>query len=134
MKSVLKVAGWGAGLLLLFALIGNHTANKSTNSFVTEPSSSSSSAVESAADNAPVAAPQTAPAPQPASPTPSPTPELSNNSTYTNADGTTVHSPAYASDNSIPAGATARCSDGTYSFSQHRSGTCSHHGGVAKWL
>src|SRR5438067_967724 len=26
---------------------------------------------------------------------------------------------------SIPAGATAKCTDGTYSFSQHRSGTCS---------
>jgi hypothetical protein len=24
--------------------------------------------------------------------------------------------------------------DGTYSFSQSRRGTCSHHGGVAKWL
>jgi hypothetical protein len=33
-----------------------------------------------------------------------------------------------------PPGATARCRDGTYSFSQHRSGTCSHHGGVAAWL
>ncbi|HKB94327.1 MAG TPA: DUF3761 domain-containing protein [Gaiellaceae bacterium] len=33
-----------------------------------------------------------------------------------------------------PPGATARCTDGTYSFSQHRSGTCSHHGGVAQWL
>ena len=33
-----------------------------------------------------------------------------------------------------PPGATAKCRDGTYSFSQHRSGTCSHHGGVARWL
>lgn len=33
-----------------------------------------------------------------------------------------------------PAGATAQCNDGTYSFSQHRSGTCSHHGGVKRWL
>jgi hypothetical protein len=33
-----------------------------------------------------------------------------------------------------PPGATARCRDGTYSFSRHRSGTCSHHGGVARWL
>ena len=33
-----------------------------------------------------------------------------------------------------PAGATARCRDGTYSFSEHRSGTCSSHGGVAEWL
>jgi Protein of unknown function (DUF3761) len=30
-----------------------------------------------------------------------------------------------------PPGATAQCRDGTYSYSQHRSGTCSHHGGVA---
>jgi hypothetical protein len=35
---------------------------------------------------------------------------------------------------SPPAGATARCGDGTYSFSQHHSGTCSYHGGVAAWL
>jgi Protein of unknown function (DUF3761) len=33
-----------------------------------------------------------------------------------------------------PPGATALCRDGTYSFSQHHSGTCSYHGGVAKWL
>ena len=33
-----------------------------------------------------------------------------------------------------PAGATAQCKDGTYSFSASRSGTCSSHGGVAKWL
>lgn len=36
--------------------------------------------------------------------------------------------------NGAPSGATARCNDGTYSYSQHRSGTCSHHGGVAQWL
>jgi hypothetical protein len=30
--------------------------------------------------------------------------------------------------------ATARCQDGTLSYSAHRSGTCSHHGGVAVWL
>jgi hypothetical protein len=33
-----------------------------------------------------------------------------------------------------PPGASARCRDGTYSYSSHRSGTCSHHGGVAVWL
>jgi hypothetical protein len=33
-----------------------------------------------------------------------------------------------------PAGATAQCRDGTYSYSQTHSGTCSHHGGVAAWL
>jgi len=34
---------------------------------------------------------------------------------------------------SHPAGATAKCRDGSYSYSAHRSGTCSHHGGVAVW-
>ena len=42
--------------------------------------------------------------------------------------------PAAASGGAAPPGSTARCRDGTYSFSQHRSGTCSHHGGVAVWL
>jgi|SRR3989344_5569454 len=57
---------------------------------------------------------------------------LSNDNYYTNSKGNTVHSPAYS--NSVPAGASAQCRDGTYSFSQSRRGTCSHHGGVAKWL
>jgi len=35
---------------------------------------------------------------------------------------------------STSGGATARCEDGTLSYSQHRSGTCSHHGGVAMWI
>jgi hypothetical protein len=30
--------------------------------------------------------------------------------------------------------ASARCVDGTLSYSQHHSGTCSHHHGVAAWL
>lgn len=32
-----------------------------------------------------------------------------------------------------PPCATARCCDGTWSCSQHGSGTCSHHGGVCQW-
>ena len=57
---------------------------------------------------------------------------LSNSNYYTNVDGNEVHSPAY-SNSGRPSGASARCGDGTYSFSQHRSGTCSHHGGVSSW-
>jgi len=60
--------------------------------------------------------------------------QLDNNNHYPNVDGNVVHSPANTTDGSVPAGATARCGDGTYSFSQHHSGTCSHHGGVAQWL
>jgi hypothetical protein len=59
---------------------------------------------------------------------------LSNNSTYTNVNGNTIHSPAASTDGSVPSGATAQCADGTYSFSQHHSGTCSRHGGVSQWL
>ncbi|MCL5432539.1 MAG: DUF3761 domain-containing protein [Patescibacteria group bacterium] len=64
----------------------------------------------------------------------SPQSGLSNDDYYINVDGNKVHSPAFSTDNSAPAGATAICGDGTYSFSQHRRGTCSHHGGVAQWL
>jgi hypothetical protein len=59
---------------------------------------------------------------------------LSNDNSYVNTYGNTVHSPAYSTDNNVPAGASAQCGDGTYSFSQSRRGTCSHHGGVAEWL
>lgn len=44
--------------------------------------------------------------------------------------GTTA--PEYAP--TAPPGATALCNDGKYSFSHHRSGTCSDNGGVAQWL
>ena len=48
---------------------------------------------------------------------------------YKNVSGHCVHSPS-----SSPIGATARCRDGTYSYSEHASGTCSHHRGVARWI
>jgi Protein of unknown function (DUF3761) len=48
---------------------------------------------------------------------------------YKNVSGHCIHSPS-----SSPAGATARCWDGTYSYSEHASGTCSHHGGVRIWI
>jgi hypothetical protein len=51
---------------------------------------------------------------------------------YRNVSGHCVHRPEQS--NERPLGATARCRDGTYSFSEHRRGTCSHHGGVATWL
>jgi hypothetical protein len=61
-----------------------------------------------------------------------PKPNCTNNGTYVNSKGQTVPRPENCS--SPPKGATAQCRDGTYSFSQSRRGTCSHHGGVAKWL
>jgi hypothetical protein len=51
---------------------------------------------------------------------------------YVNSRGNCVHRPVASK--TVPAGATAKCGDGTYSFSQSRRGTCSHHGGVSRWL
>lgn len=53
---------------------------------------------------------------------------------YSNQDGVSVHSPAHTVSGAAPDGASAKCSDGSYSFSLHRRGTCSHHGGVIRWL
>lgn len=54
------------------------------------------------------------------------------NGTYINTYGNEVCRPYESS--SAPSGASAKCKDGTYSFSQSRRGTCSGHGGVATWL
>lgn len=56
---------------------------------------------------------------------------------YTNSLGHEVPRPCGDwRNNSVPPpqGATALCRDGTYSFSEHHSGTCSGHGGVAEFL
>lgn len=51
---------------------------------------------------------------------------------YINKDGKFIPSPTKS--NTPPDGATAKCKDNTWSFSQNRRGTCSGHGGVARWL
>jgi hypothetical protein len=53
---------------------------------------------------------------------------------YVNVSGHQVHSPSRTLSGRAPAGASARCGDGSFSFSEHRRGTCSHHSGVAAWL
>lgn len=60
--------------------------------------------------------------------------DLQEHDHYTNSSGKTVHSPAHSKSGVAPGGASAQCRDGSYSFSQHRRGTCSRHGGVAQWL
>jgi septal ring-binding cell division protein DamX len=71
---------------------------------------------------------------QPVEPLSPSSPSVPNTSgrSYINVDGTRVPSPVFT--RRRPSGATARCGDGSYSFSQHSRGTCSHHGGVAEWL
>jgi hypothetical protein len=53
---------------------------------------------------------------------------------YTTKDGRSVHSPSKTKGDVAPAGASAKCRDGTWSFSKSRRGTCSHHGGVGSWV
>jgi hypothetical protein len=52
---------------------------------------------------------------------------------YKNSQGHCVPRPS--SDPTLePGGPTAVCVDGSYSYSESASGTCSHHGGVARWI
>src|SRR6202045_4501972 len=74
------------------------------------------------------AAPAAAAAPPAAAPPAAAAPKESKPSTHSKS------APTAAAGNTDPTGATAKCKDGTYSKSQHRSGTCSSHGGVAEWL
>lgn len=60
--------------------------------------------------------------------------DLQSDKHYVNKDGVAVHSPTTTKSGQAPAGATAKCRDGSFSFSTHHSGTCSHHGGVENWL
>jgi Protein of unknown function (DUF3761) len=60
--------------------------------------------------------------------------DLTTHNHYVNRDGDVVHSPSSTISGTVPAGASAQCGDGTYSFSRNHRGTCSHHGGVARWL
>lgn len=60
--------------------------------------------------------------------------ELQTHRHYRTKDGHEIHSPSKSMRDQVPAGASAKCRDGTWSFSQHRRGTCSHHGGVNHWI
>jgi len=53
---------------------------------------------------------------------------------YLNKRGQSVHSPAHTKSGEVPKGASAQCRDGTFSFSRTHRGTCSRHGGVARWV
>ena len=121
------------------------TAAPSPTSAPAQPARAASTPVRRAA--AAIATPTPAPIPTPAPTTavaqptrtqprvvePSPaTGATSGDDYYVNTRGKRVRRPVFS--DSAPAGATARCRDGSYSFSQSRRGTCSHHGGVAAWL
>jgi hypothetical protein len=92
------------------------------------PTSAAPTPAQPGRTHAPAVRPTTAAA-RPAAPH---TPAACGWDYYRNSDGRCVHRPVTAP--AAPPGATAKCNDGTYSFSQHRQGTCSGHGGVAVWL
>jgi Protein of unknown function (DUF3761) len=50
---------------------------------------------------------------------------------HRNVDGKIVHSPSCGRPSE--GHETAICRDGSHSYSMHHRGTCSHHGGVARW-
>jgi hypothetical protein len=56
-----------------------------------------------------------------------------NSRTSTTSKSTRTISPSISEKTTL-SGASARCRDGSLSFSQNRRGTCSHHGGVAQWF
>ena len=54
--------------------------------------------------------------------------------TYRSADGARVRRPhVYRRHPNSGTAWTARCRDGSVSFSHTHAGTCSHHGGVGSW-
>lgn len=110
-KVALMVIGGGFVLLLLLGscLAGDSETSEEPTEAVTATATATESVTETATPS-----PEPEPEPEPAA---EPEPE-----------------PAPAPEPEHPEGATALCSNGTYSWSENRRGTCSHHGGVAQWL
>lgn len=141
----LVLAGCGAGPQNFTP--GATSSSTATSSATTSPTTSSyytptSSSVPTSTSSTPVTT-EVAAAPAPVTPktaapkaavktTAAHAPASCGGDYYVNSSGNCIHRPTEAA--SAPAGATAKCKDGTYSFSAHRSGTCSRHQGVAAWL
>ena len=92
-----------------------------------KPATAASTAAPAAAAKTAATAPAVASATAPAA-------AQAASSTAAKSATATKSAPTATASNSDPTGATAKCKDGTYSKSAHRSGTCSSHGGVAEWL
>jgi hypothetical protein len=136
-RAVLHGTHWSAAVklhvgenrLTIRATLRGHRPSLKT---ITVTREESSAELEAQAHEHEAEARQTATSPPTTTTTVQSPEEAGTNGTYVNSAGNTVCRPEKTP--SAPAGATAECTDGTYSFSESRSGTCSHHGGVARWL
>jgi hypothetical protein len=94
-----------------------------------ESTSAAASADPTPSEVVPSEAPSTAP------PSSAPVPHRTHHVTHPATRRAAVHRPrthrAAPKPPAHPAGATARCNDGTYSYAAHHQGACSHHHGVA---
>jgi hypothetical protein len=134
MSAKLKLLAWTIGIFSVLGILGSSStaSTQSTQSSIAIPTSTQELIATPTPEVYQPKTVQVQPyAPQPENPQQE---GLDNNNTYVNSQGNSVHSPANTVDGSVPAGASAQCGDGTYSFSQSRRGTCSHHDGVASWL
>jgi len=92
---------------------------------VNKSAAASGEAATGAAASTPTPAAATKAAPAPAASA------TSAKTSETAADGSAMKSTADSTKSGTP---TAKCKDGTMSYSKHHSGSCSHHGGVAQFL
>ena len=135
MKNI-TLAGLAAAPLLMFALtLPAHAADTTTtcqdgtsSTSTGKGTCSGHGGVQKAAKPAAAASSAPAPAAAPAAKTAPAAPAAPA------AKAAPAAAPAATAGNTDPTGATAKCKDGTYSKSAHRSGTCSSHGGVDSWL
>lgn len=108
------------------ALAAVETTAKATAS---RPVATTAPVAKAPASKTAAAAKSSTPSKAPASKKPS---SCDSSTHYVNDSGNCVLRPTAPA--AAPGGASAKCKDGTLSFSQHRKGTCSGHGGVAQWL
>jgi hypothetical protein len=88
----------------------------------------------SKATGAPIAVPNTATPRDRGAMSPTMNPPVANSRARQRTSTNSAVAGSGAREDNNPAGAIAQCKDGMYSHSQHRTGTCSRHGGVAKWM
>jgi len=127
-KAAAKVVKKTAGTQVTSMCADGTTSNSTGRGACSGHGGVKAAAATSKATGVPVAAAGTATPPKP-----SKTPYTKPITPPAAAKTTSVAGSGAREDNN-PAGAIAQCKDGMYSHSKNRTGTCSRHGGVAKWM